>query len=125
MPFQWDDYLRLAEELATRQGDEAAERSAISRAYYAALGRAADLLRSEGRSISPRTTHGDIWRAFKNSSDARRVEVGQQLDALRQLRNRADYDSSFNGDPTAVARDAATLARRVLDALDEVRSGPI
>jgi hypothetical protein len=36
--FDWSRYLDLADELARRVSDEAAERSAISRAYYAAFG---------------------------------------------------------------------------------------
>jgi uncharacterized protein (UPF0332 family) len=35
--FEWIDFLELAEDLAARQHDEAAARTAISRAYYAAF----------------------------------------------------------------------------------------
>ncbi len=72
MAFDWRDYLLLAEDLATRQGDEAAARSAISRAYYAALGRAAEVLRGEGRTISFMQTHSDVWRALRRGPDLRR-----------------------------------------------------
>jgi hypothetical protein len=33
MNFDWSEYLRLARELADQRGDEAAMRTAISRAY--------------------------------------------------------------------------------------------
>jgi uncharacterized protein (UPF0332 family) len=39
MTFDWNEYLRLAQSLAEDEGD-AARRSAVSRAYYAAFNRA-------------------------------------------------------------------------------------
>ena len=123
-PFDWGDYLALAEELAARGGDEAAQRSAISRAYYAALGRASDLLRAEGREVSPLRTHSVVWRAFKNSADSRRFTVGVNLDRLRRLRERADYAGRFDEDLSDAAREAVERAGSILRTIDDVRSGP-
>ena len=119
--FDWRGYLLLAEELGARIGDEAALRSAISRAYYSALGRASELLRSEGIDVSPLRTHSFVWRAYKNSSDPRRSVVGMNLDWLRHLRDRADYASEFDGEPSDVARDAVLRAKAILQSLDEIR----
>ncbi len=53
MSFNWDDYLFLAQELATHPSNfpnqEARLRSAISRAYYSAFCKARDFLRDDRR----------------------------------------------------------------------------
>lgn len=123
-PFDWGGYLTLAEALSSQIGDEAALRSAISRAYYAALGRAVGLLTNEGRTVSPFKTHSVVWRAFKQSSDPRRVVVGTNLDRLRWLRERADYGSVFEDDLREAVHEAIERATRVLQTLDDLRSEP-
>ncbi len=119
MPFDWRNLLPLAEELAGRRGDEAACRSAVGRAYYAAMGRAAEMLPSEGVSISFLKTHADTWQALRRSADGRRVAAGKELNDLRHMRNRADYDASTPADSARLARDAVELARFILAALDD------
>ncbi len=108
MPFVWRDPLPLAEELTGRRGDEAACRSAVGRAYYAAMGRAAEMLRSEGVSISYLKTHADTWQALRRSGDGRRVAAAKELNDLRQMRNRADYDASTPADWARLARRGRT-----------------
>ena len=49
--FEWAAYHTLARELATRSGDEAALRTAVSRAYYAAFCRARNFFCVEKVSI--------------------------------------------------------------------------
>ena len=49
--FRWSDFLDVAAELAGRIGDEAAERTAIGRAYDAAFGAARDDLIRTGSPI--------------------------------------------------------------------------
>ena len=68
MPFEFTDYLILAEELAARS-DEAAWRSAISRAYYAVLHAGYQVLPPATRAtISHRDTHRVTWQLFTASS---------------------------------------------------------
>ena len=51
MGFEWSKYLELAEELV-QLDDEAALRSAVSRAYYAVYGKARGHLQNKGITIS-------------------------------------------------------------------------
>lgn len=100
MSFSWSHYLNLAQELAEISGKpsnkEAKLRAALSRAYYAAFNIARDHLRyKEGRTIPADDAHWYIINQFKNSRDKIRVDIGFELDRLRRLRNRADYDSDF------------------------------
>jgi hypothetical protein len=66
-PFDWRLYLPLAGILAGA-GDEASERSAISRGYYAAYCVARNRLRSEG---NPVDGHHKLWQVYRTHSDPR------------------------------------------------------
>lgn len=124
LPFAWRNYLPLAAELAGRAGDEAAARTAIGRAYYAVLGEAAALLRTEGIAVSPLRIHTDVWRIYKRSIDPSRQLIAAHLNRLRRPRNAADYDVVFPEDLSAMARDAVERAEIVLRTLDDLRSAP-
>ncbi len=67
MPFDWRDYLSLGQELSQRQ-DEAAQRSAISRAYYAAFCCARVYLERHGVAFSTmgQDSHTLVWKQFQN-----------------------------------------------------------
>src|SRR5689334_1892905 len=71
----------------------AAYRSAISRAYYAALKVAADVLTSighfPGRGDSK---HKRVVIYLQQSGDAKLTRAGAMTDELRRKRNSADYD---------------------------------
>ena len=51
MPFDWNDYARLADELSKRE-DEASLRTAISRLYYSVYHQARDYLLEENVPLS-------------------------------------------------------------------------
>ncbi len=118
--FDWATYLDLADALVTRVGGEAAERSAISRAYYACYGvawtyahaRQAPLTRT-GRD------HTTVWDWFLATPAAAPVSwrVAQNGRRLKQWRIAADYDASYRGIPS-VAQNALATARQLLADLE-------
>ena len=121
MPFDWSQYLALAEELAERQNDEAALRSAISRAHYAAFCLARNRLRQEGVAL-PRTgaAHGMIWATYRETAgSSTRRSIGHIGDRLRVIRNMADYDDTVV-DLVSWARFALSRARLVLTLLNSI-----
>jgi len=67
--FDWADYLKLAEELATRT-EEHCLRTAISRAYYYAyhLGRER-VMNNDFPMVRGGDTHKQVWEKFSNSPD--------------------------------------------------------
>jgi uncharacterized protein (UPF0332 family) len=118
--FDWQDFLRVAEDLAAR-GDEAALRSAISRAYYAAFCSARNYLRDvQGRTI-PKTgaAHRIVWDEFEAGSDNSRRQVATLGVRLRRSRNRADYDDEL-ARVADIANDAIHNANNVLDLLQDL-----
>jgi uncharacterized protein (UPF0332 family) len=91
MPFDWPEYLRLAEELAQRQSDEAALRSAISRAYYAAFCCACNYLRQKGIPVPQgEGSHDRVWKSFKGLGRTL-SNVPEKGDRLKRQRVEADY----------------------------------
>jgi len=100
MNFNWSEYLNLAQELVgqtgTPAGQEARQRSALSRAYYASFCQARNHLRDkEGHSLpGDGQVHVYVRDQFRNSSDLMRNQIGQNLNRLRIDRNMADYDDS-------------------------------
>jgi len=92
MPFNWDEFLNLAEQLATAP-DDASKRSAISRAYYAVFNPA--FSRAEQNCGKPVGTnkHEWCWNRYMGTVDGTNKcqEVGIQGDRLKQMRVKADY----------------------------------
>jgi len=86
------DFLTLAATLATGTS-EAAWRSAVSRAYYAAFHVARELLEELGfRVAQADRAHAYLWRRLQNCGDTAVQEAGSDLQDLRHNRNKSDYD---------------------------------
>ncbi len=119
----WRDYLSLAIRLAAGPG-EAEWRSAVSRAYYAVFHVARRLFTDLGFTV-PRADRAHQYVVFRlgNSGDAAVEQAGRDLETLRRLRNRADYD-----DTPVVTRPqssaAAQVAVGIIRVLDAARQEP-
>jgi uncharacterized protein (UPF0332 family) len=114
--FDWFEYFDLARNLA-RQNDEASQRSAVSRAYYAAFCSARNRLRQEQGAI-PKTdkVHQIVWEQFENSTEKKRKQLAQYGKRLRRERNKVDYDDEIRNLDYFV-RDAMETANRLISLL--------
>lgn len=116
-PFDWEEYLELAEELVRRRGYPAAERSAISRAYYAIFHTAKSHYVANGESLSfLAEDHRTVARWFKVHPNHDLRRIGASIDRLRQWRRDADYEDRFV-QLSGEAQAAVVLARRTMDAI--------
>jgi uncharacterized protein (UPF0332 family) len=119
----WRAFLPLAAQLA--QGSTEADwRTAVSRAYYAAFHVARRLL-SDLRFTVPRADRAHQYLVFRlgNSGASAVEQAGRDLDTLRRLRNRADYDETpALTQPQASA--AVQVAQGIIQALDAARQEP-
>lgn len=101
MSFHWHDYVGVADHLVNGSREspcpEAYERAAISRAYYAALNPARNLLRDEWGIQVPEAAevHTFVCRWFLADDDEDRQAIGLLLDRLRDRRRRADYSDAL------------------------------
>ena len=120
----WRDFLLLASRLAAGT-TEADWRTAVSRAYYAAFHIARRLFADSGFTV-PRADRAHQYLVFRlsNSGESIVEQAGRDLDTLRRLRNRADYD----GTPALTqpqASAAVRIAEGIIQALDAARQEPV
>jgi uncharacterized protein (UPF0332 family) len=115
-------FLDVARDLAAGP-TEAHWRSAVSRAYYALFHEALSALLRWGFTVpSHQNVHASVRLRFTCSTDPDVKKIGDALDDLVKLRNRADYQlvplSPFTTTTRAVqaladARDAIALLDRI------------
>jgi uncharacterized protein (UPF0332 family) len=114
------DYLAVARDLTEKSESgaypEAFLRSAISRAYYAALLTARHLLGDQWGIEVPQDAdiHHFISRWFLAEQGIERKEVGEWLERLRLRRRRADYEDEIRN-PLSLARMSLSDAQAVID----------
>jgi hypothetical protein len=117
--FAWRDYLTLAQQLAGPAADEAAQRTAISRAYYAAYHAAAAFVRAKGI-LTVGHTHTTVWGALARDPDPGRADVGLKGYGLKQVRLGADYQNPFPGDLARQVRQSIAESSSVIETLDRL-----
>jgi uncharacterized protein (UPF0332 family) len=120
----WRDFLLLATRLGAGT-TEADWRTAVSRAYYAAFHIARRSFADSGFSV-PRADRAHQYLVFRlsNSGEAVVEQAGRELDTLRRLQNRADYDETpALTQPQAVA--AVQIADGIIRAIDAARQEPV
>ena len=128
MSFDWADFLKIAESLYNDPlnpgPEEAAYRTAASRAYYAAHKSAVVFGNTETYSTARnRKDHKGIINYFRNHSDkpTDRKKIANWLDRMRYKRGQADYDAVCpNNDPKRLAQSCLALSRNVFDLLDNL-----
>jgi uncharacterized protein (UPF0332 family) len=119
----WRDFLLVATRLAAGT-TEADWRTAVSRAYYAAF-HVARRLFADLRFAVPRADRAHQYLVFRlsNCSEPGVEQGGRDLETLRRLRNRADYDEA-----PPVTRPQATaavqMAEGIIQVLDAARQEP-
>lgn len=93
--FDWREFLRLADELGKRS-DEAAQRTALSRAYYFVYHLALKRARQNGFvALQGEGSHVQLWRNFSGSPDPECRKLGEIGARLKENRRKADYDDVF------------------------------
>jgi uncharacterized protein (UPF0332 family) len=95
VPFEWADFVTLAQQLRDQDG-EASHRSAISRAYYGVFCQARNHLEKQDKTSKYRDgdVHSNVWRAYDNRGRTYKA-VGTSGRRLRELRNKVDYDDDI------------------------------
>lgn len=98
MPFDFTEFLTLAEALSGRP-DEASKRSSISRAYYAAFHVAFSRAEANVGSYRARPvqyqrmpTHAWCWLQYINTNDVTCQRIGLNGDRMKKRRTDADYE---------------------------------
>ncbi len=92
----WQEYLKIAQELHDRKGDlteeEACCRTSISRAYFAAFNFAAIRLETRERGVkSYGGSQQKVIEYYKQHPERTRKKIGNKLDRLKDRRGESDY----------------------------------
>ena len=117
--FDWEEFLELAEEFVRRRGHAGAERSAISRAYYAVFHAASQSCARSGERLTfTGEDHTLVWEWFLRPGASQTSQgIGYAGYRLRQARRRADYDPTPWAGLSTDAPRFVKLARQVLSEL--------
>ena len=89
--FDWQEYLVLAQELRLKE-TEAALRSSISRAYYAAFCIALYRIHPDGYEAFSQNSHAALWNEYKQRQGRAFSHIGTRGDRIRKDRQAADYN---------------------------------
>ncbi len=94
MPFDFNNYLIVAEELAAKN-DEGSMRSAISRAYYSvyhlAITRVEANVGRHPRNVG-KGVHQWCWEQYSATLNLDCQQLGADGDRMKRLRQKADYN---------------------------------
>lgn len=82
-------WVAALELVAATAGDEPRRRNAVSRLYYATFHAVRIRL---ALNVSGPEAHEKVIRSMMESKDVHRARLGGRLNALRKLRNHADYE---------------------------------
>lgn len=113
MSFNWQDFLKIAEELMNTS-EEAKLRTATSRAYYAVFCPARNKKGYKG--YKKGDIHQKVISLYKRSNIQDESFIGKTLDELRRERNDADYDENKKITQQLVQR-AVLRAKNILKKL--------
>lgn len=118
MSFDWNEYLLLAKRLSGL-GNDAANRSAVSRAYYSAFHAASVSLENNRVKTNPKYTrdrHLRVWNIYMDSADKECRRIGNGGQRLKYERQQADYEPSTDFGNVRVQR-CITKAEALLDGI--------
>lgn len=107
----------------SQRDDEEFNRSAISRYYYSLFCCARVYLifvMNESQFAKGNDIHKKVCERLTSSNDSTEVSLGKRLDALRQLRNRADYH--WLEDPSFFKKRVAFASKESKSGLGEVQA---
>jgi uncharacterized protein (UPF0332 family) len=127
MTFNWKDYLTFAENLQaapnTPGPEEAALRSAVSRAYYSAFRAALEYGKKNGYTAT-RTgeDHNKIREYFRNiqTNHAKNLDISTQLNRLHDYRRQADYENTLKTKPENMIVYAISMAKKVFQNIEDL-----
>ena len=119
MPFDWNEYTRLADELSKRE-DEASLRTAISRLYYSVYHQARDYLLEENVPLSMTdSSHKVVWKTYLRMGGSCSA-VGRSGERMHDNRRTADYDKNAP-DIRQLVCSTFALSRNLLTYLEQCR----
>lgn len=117
-PFDWQEFLTLAQNLVAIIKTEASYRVATSRSYYAAYWRARHLLEEGGANFPQKRSHEFCWKSFGNIQNSDGEKIREMGFALRDRRVEADYFDT----PAMTERNAQNDVANAADLIHDLNN---
>lgn len=118
---QWQGLLESAELLLLHGPNESFERSALSRAYYAAFHSAREFCEQSGTAISRRNSHVEVRWCIEALNDAQIAGALRKLHVQRK--HAADYDTDVPIERLSQeARNAVDQAKNVITRIEALKT---
>ena len=114
--FDWVHYIHLAEKLL-QAPDEASQRSAISRAYYAVYGVACRLKPNTNKYTG--SSHKGYWDQWIHDPSPAKQKLYIDGNRLWKYRKQADYDS-VGKNSSRDATTAVNIAKKLLTEIQDL-----
>jgi uncharacterized protein (UPF0332 family) len=114
-----NDFLVYAGKVVALHREEAAARTAISRAYYGAFHATIELLRELQVAID--FNHGHVWQDLQNSNDTTAQEIGRRLQELHANRVTADYRIHDQFVEVRLAMSCVEIGQRIVTSLGKLK----
>jgi len=133
MSFEWQHFLELAQDLVNSHGDgtdgdadpetrEAALRTAVSRAYYAAYHAVREYVSATGRGDPPRgDSHTWVWNQLDPRQRRQEGQMKREGFKLLKTRKSADYDLDSVGNWTKQAKFDVDTSRTILKLVADIQ----
>lgn len=120
MSFDWNEYLRISEDIYTQlknsgRNDEALARTAISRAYYSAINLAAEnAIQKYGQSFPKDNFHSACIGYYRNDKmNPNHQTAGKLLRTLHSSRIKCDYHALFEGNLEKALESSILQAKNI------------
>ena len=123
MAFDWKTFLTLAQILVKQESNDAALRSAISRAYYAAYIVARRHWETDNGPMQiGASSHKIIWDGYANRPGVIERRIATDGQTMFTHRKRADYDDVIPGDLVSTAKTVLILAEKTINNVEGLTS---
>ncbi|MBQ3472815.1 MAG: HEPN domain-containing protein [Methanobrevibacter sp.] len=120
MSFNWGKFYDVGLCLTNISEKEEYKRSAVGRFYYAAFGLVKNYYEENHHQKVPSNEgHSFLIKNLKNSNFKEEVDLGKNLEKLREYRNQADYRNRFNLINVKRAEKKYKTIAEILEELDE------
>ena len=120
MAFDWREYLLLARflqgQIGTKYSEESVNRSAVSRAYYAAYCHARNYAHAN-EDFKPTRSFRDHELLRQHFQRTGRFDIASELEDLRQWRNACDYEDDIAADLVQQVQSALQSAQEIIGKL--------
>jgi len=121
--FDWKKFFGVGECLRNISHDEEYQRSAVGRYYYAAFGLVKNYFESNHHiKVPSHNGHSFLINNLKRSNFEEEVNLGTNLEKLREYRNHADYRNKFN---LYNVNRARKKYEKIIEILDELNKNPL